>query len=148
VRTSSTSTSWPSACRWRGTWVGGSAETKSLPIGYFGASTGAAAALVAAAKSPKGVDAVVSAGGRPDMAGAALAQVCAPTLLIVGSLDVEVLELNRSALAELRCEKDLQIVPGARHLFGEPGTLDAVIDLARTWFAERLAGQRRNRASG
>jgi putative phosphoribosyl transferase len=119
-------------------WVGGDAETGDLPVGYFGASTGAAAALIAAATSPDGIEAVVSRGGRPDMAGAALAQVCAPTRLIVGSLDVEVLELNRSALAQLRCEKDLQIVPGARHLFEEPGTLDAVIELARNWFTEQF----------
>lgn len=121
-------------------WLDGRDDTKGLPIGYFGASTGAAAALVAAARSPEGVEAVVSRGGRPDMAGAALGQVCAPTLLIVGSLDIDVLELNRSALAALRCEKDLQIVPAARHLFEEPGTLDAVIDLARKWFSDHLAG--------
>jgi putative phosphoribosyl transferase len=119
-------------------WVGGDAKTSDLPVGYFGASTGAAAALIAAATSPEGIEAVVSRGGRPDMAGPALAQVCAPTRLIVGSLDVEVLELNRSALGQLRCEKDLQIVPGASHLFEEPGTLDAVIELARNWFTEHF----------
>jgi putative phosphoribosyl transferase len=112
------------------------------PIGYFGASTGAAAALVAAARPPaeSGVEigAVVSRGGRPDLAGGALAAVRAPTLLIVGSRDVQVLELNRSAQARLRCENRLEVVPGATHLFEEPGTLADAAALARDWFATHL----------
>ena len=114
-------------------------ETIELPIGYFGASTGAAAALVAAASATCPIAAVVSRGGRPDLAGSALARVTAPTLLIVGGADWTVLELNRAALAELRCEKHLAIVPGATHLFEEPGTLEAVVDLASSWFASHLA---------
>jgi dienelactone hydrolase len=113
-------------------------NTRPLPIGYFGASTGAAAALVAAAERPKIVRAVVSRGGRPDLAGPALAHVEAPTLLIIGGSDPLVIELNRAALAQLRCEKRLVIVPGATHLFGEPGTLDEVARLARQWFERYL----------
>ena len=123
------------------TWAREHEETKSLPIGYFGASTGAAAALVAAARLQKGIHAIVSRGGRPDMAGPLLDQVRAPTLLIVGGADTGVLELNRQALEQLRCEKRLEIVPGATHLFEEPGALDQVIDLARQWFKQHLAGQ-------
>ena len=119
-------------------WVAGARETRGLAVGYFGASTGAAAALVAASRAASPLGAVVSRGGRPDLAGDALAQVTAPTLLIVGGLDLQVLELNRQALAALRCEKTLEIVPGATHLFEEPGTLDAVIALARDWFARHL----------
>jgi putative phosphoribosyl transferase len=110
-----------------------------LPIGYFGASTGAGAALSAAADRPAVVRAVVSRGGRPDLAGPeALAHVVAPTLLIVGSLDTEVLELNRAALARLGGEGQLRVVEGASHLFAEPGTLEAVVMHARDWFTMRL----------
>ena len=110
---------------------------KKLPLGYFGASTGAAAALAAAARMPE-VSAVVSRGGRPDLAGAALADVQAATLLIVGGADREVLELNRQALAQLRCEARLEVVPHATHLFEEPGKLDIVADLAAKWFLRHL----------
>ena len=106
--------------------------------GFFGASTGAAAALVAASRAPSPIGAVVSRGGRPDLAGPALATVKAPTLLVVGGFDREVLRLNEEALAQLRCEKALEIVPGATHLFEEPGTLDAVIELAEQWFTRHL----------
>jgi putative phosphoribosyl transferase len=115
-------------------WVGQDPNTIGLPIGYFGASTGAAAALVAAAMPERPVAAVVSRGGRPDLAGPALAAVKAPTLLIVGGDDTEVLALNRAALARLGCQKRLVIVPGATHLFEEPGTLEAVVEHARDWF--------------
>ncbi|RPI62047.1 MAG: hypothetical protein EHM50_04650 [Lysobacterales bacterium] len=112
------------------------ASDSALPTwrGYFGASTGAAAALVAAAAEPKLVDAVVSRGGRPDLAGSALEAVRAPTLLIVGGEDLQVLELNERALAALHCSKALAVVPGATHLFEEPGTLDDVCDHAVAWF--------------
>lgn len=103
-------------------------------IGLFGASTGAAAALCAAAERPERVAAVVSRGGRPDLAGTRLSQVRAPTLLIVGGADVEVLALNRHALQQLQCAKRLEVVPGATHLFEEPGTLDTVATLAADWF--------------
>jgi putative phosphoribosyl transferase len=119
-------------------WVRRERPTAGLPVGFFGASTGAAAALVAAAHLPKAVGAIVSRGGRPDLAGEALRRVKAPTLLIVGGNDLEVLALNRAALAELSCEKDLKVVPGATHLFEEPGTLDQVIALASAWFGTRL----------
>jgi len=109
-----------------------------LPIGYFGASTGAAAALAAAAAHSEHVAAVVSRGGRPDLAGDTLPLVQAPTLLIVGERDRDVLELNRQALAQMRCEKQLVVVPGATHLFEEPGTLEHVARLARTWFVRYL----------
>jgi putative phosphoribosyl transferase len=109
-------------------------ELSNLRIGLFGASTGAAAALVAAAQLPQEVAAVVSRGGRPDLAGKALKQVQAATLLIVGGADYGVIELNRDALEALTCEKQLEIVPGATHLFEEPGTLDKVVDLAAQWF--------------
>lgn len=102
--------------------------------GYFGASTGAAAALVAAAAAPAGVHAVVSRGGRPDLAGDALGAVRAPTLLIVGGDDVDVLALNEAALRRLHCPKGLAVVPGATHLFEEPGALDDVCDAAAAWF--------------
>jgi putative phosphoribosyl transferase len=112
----------------------------ATPLGYFGASTGAAAALVAAALPDSAIAAVVSRGGRPDLAGAdALSRVDAPTLLIVGGEDREVIELNRDAYAHLRCEKELQIVPGATHLFEEPGTLETVAALAADWFGRWLA---------
>lgn len=105
-----------------------------LPAGLFGASTGAAAALVAAARLPVDIAAVVSRGGRPDLAAEALGQVRAPTLLIVGGADVEVLTLNERALQQLTCDKELQIVPGATHLFEEPGALERVVELAGDWF--------------
>ena len=121
-------------------WLADTELTRRLRFGYFGASTGAAAALVAAAapREPE-VDAIVSRGGRPDLAGPALAQVRAPTLLIVGGRDDVVLDLNRAALAELACEKRLAIVPGATHLFEEPGTLEEVMALAGEWFSDHLA---------
>ncbi len=108
---------------------------RDLSLGYFGASTGAAAALAAAAERPKNIVAVVSRGGRPDLAGPALRRVEAPTLLIAGSEDRQVIELNRKALAEMHCEKELSIVPGATHLFEEPGTLEQVSGLALKWFS-------------
>jgi pimeloyl-ACP methyl ester carboxylesterase len=120
------------------TWVRQDAETRDLLVGYFGASTGAAATLVAEAAHQGPVAAIVSRGGRPDLAGPALATVNAPTLLIVGGDDVEVLALNRAALAKLRCEKQLVIVPGATHLFEEPGTLEAVVEHARGWFLKKF----------
>jgi pimeloyl-ACP methyl ester carboxylesterase len=119
-------------------WVAGRADLAGLPVGYFGASTGAAAALVAAGKAGGKIAAVVSRGGRPDLAGAALVRVASPTLLIVGGNDHVVLELNRRALATLRCEKALRIVPGASHLFEEPGAIEVVMGLAEHWFAEHF----------
>jgi putative phosphoribosyl transferase len=119
-------------------WLTEQPHTRDLRIGYFGASTGAAAALVAAAERPDAVGAVVSRGGRPDLAGPALARVRAPTLLIVGGNDFQVIELNRAAFALLRGEKQLVIVPGATHLFEEPGALDEVARLAREWFKRYL----------
>lgn len=120
------------------TWLSNTADTRSLDVGYFGASTGAAAALVAAAEMPDNVAAVVSRGGRPDLAGEHLADVKAPTLLIVGSRDVPVIPLNEDAYAQLRCAKKLEIVPGASHLFEEPGTLEVVSRLASSWFLRYL----------
>jgi putative phosphoribosyl transferase len=114
------------------------ATGQGLPIGAFGASTGAAAALVAAAERPELVRAVVSRGGRPDLAGDALPRVRAPTLLVVGGNDPVVLDLNRAAIERLGAETRLEIVPGATHLFEEPGTLERVADLARDWFLEQL----------
>jgi len=108
------------------------------PIGLFGASTGAAAALVAAAHRPQSVKAVVSRGGRPDLARDSLGRVSAPTLLIVGGADTEVLELNRAAYELLRCEKRIEVVPGATHLFEEAGALEVVAQLASAWFLEHL----------
>ena len=124
-------------------WIGGQSSLNSLGLGYFGASTGAAAALVAAAEKPNIVQAVVSRGGRPDLAGASLKRVLAPSLFIVGGRDLEVLDLNRSAIAQLPrpTERKLEIVPGATHLFEEPGTLDQAAALARDWFRERLKPQ-------
>jgi putative phosphoribosyl transferase len=119
------------------TWVGGQPDLAGLPIGYFGASTGAAAALIAAGDQPEGVAAIVSRGGRPDLAGARLARVRCPTLLIVGGGDRVVLDLNRDALDRIEAEAALEVVPGATHLFEEPGALEAVADLAGRWF-ERL----------
>jgi putative phosphoribosyl transferase len=120
-------------------WLGQQASTGRLPLGYFGASTGGGAALVAAARTPGGVAAVVSRGGRPDLAGDYLPMVQAPTLLIVGGEDNVVLELNRQALARLRCTKELVVVPGAGHLFEEPGTLEDVARLATEWFLRHFA---------
>ena len=122
--------------RW--TWI--EPSLRRLPLGYFGASTGAAAALVAAAELAEDVRAVVSRGGRPDLAGGRLEAVRAPTLLIVGSLDTEVLALNREASRRLGGPSEVAVVPGAGHLFEEPGTLDAVSGLAVDWFARHLAG--------
>jgi pimeloyl-ACP methyl ester carboxylesterase len=113
-------------------------EARGLALGYFGASTGAAAALVVAGRRPESVRAIVSRGGRPDLAGQALPLVRAPTLLIVGGNDVPVIRLNQDAISRLRCETELTIVPGATHLFEEPGTLEEVARLAAAWFARHL----------
>lgn len=123
-------------------WLGEEQFVAHLPLGLFGASTGAAAALVAAAKLPLRVGAVVSRGGRPDLAGEALDQVRTPTLLIVGGADWGVIELNEEALARLPGPKSLEIVPGASHLFPEPGALEAVIGHAASWFERHLAPNR------
>jgi dienelactone hydrolase len=120
-------------------WLAREPEARGLAIGYFCASTGAAAALVAAAERPARVGAVVSRGGRPDLAGAALPRVAAPTLLIVGGEDHPVLGLNRRAMAEMVCPVELEVVPGATHLFEEPGALERVADLAAAWFTRHLA---------
>jgi dienelactone hydrolase len=117
--------------------VGGLEQTRHLPLGLFGASTGAAAALLAAAREPR-VAAVVSRGGRPDLAGRRLGAVRAPTLLIVGGDDGQVLALNQRALPELAGEKRLAVIPGATHLFEEPGTLEEAARLAAEWFARHL----------
>jgi len=127
-------------------WLIDQPQMAQLPIGYFGASTGAAAALIAAANHSNSVSAVVSRGGRPDLAGEALRQVVAPTLLIVGGRNPQVLEFNRKALAELPGEKKLEIVPGATHLFEEPGALESVAQLAKSWFVLYLC--RANRWAG
>lgn len=119
-------------------WLGERPDTSDLRVGLFGASTGGGAALVAAARDPDRVGAVVSRGGRPDLAADALPLVRAPTLLIVGGDDVQVIALNRSAMALMRAEARLEIVPGASHLFEEPGTLERVADLASEWFARQL----------
>jgi putative phosphoribosyl transferase len=117
-------------------WING--QFDDLSIGYFGSSTGGGAALVAAAELGESVGAVVSRGGRPDLAGDALPHVKSPTLLIVGGLDYPVIEINKRAFAWLRCEKELKIVPGATHLFEEPGALEQVADLAADWFSRHL----------
>src|SRR3989440_11928961 len=117
-------------------WIKG--ELDNLNVGYFGSSTGGGAALVAAAQLADTVGAVVSRGGRPDLAGDALPEVQSATLLIVGGLDYPVIEMNRAALARLPCEKEMKIVPGATHLFEEPGTLEQVADLAAEWFQTHL----------
>jgi putative phosphoribosyl transferase len=119
-------------------WLGSDTTLADLPVGCFGASTGAAAALIAAAERPQRVAAAVSRGGRPDLAGNALLRVKAPTLLIVGGRDIEVLQLNRQAQALLGGESRLEIVPGATHLFEEPGALERVAELAREWFLRYL----------
>jgi dienelactone hydrolase len=116
-------------------WVASEPATAELPVGLFGASTGAAAALVAAAERQALISAVVSRGGRPDLAGPALPRVVAPTLLIVGGEDHVVLELNRRAQQQMRAETSLAVVPGATHLFEEPGALEAVSELAADWFS-------------
>ena len=121
-------------------WLGEEPSTRALPLGLFGASTGAAAALVAAAHLPGQVGAVVSRGGRPDLAGSALGDVEAPTLLIVGGRDDVVLDLNREALDHLGGDTRLEVVPEATHLFEEPGALEQVADLAGAWFLQHLAG--------
>lgn len=113
-------------------------DTAALPVGLFGASTGSAAALVAAAENPGEIAAVVSRGGRPDMAAKVLPQVRAPTLLIVGGADTVVLELNEDAYVALNCTKRLHVVPGATHLFEELGALDDVVDIAGNWFVQHL----------
>ena len=119
-------------------WLAEEPSTRALEVGYFGASTGAGAALVAAAAEPERFGAVVSRGGRPDLAGNALPLVRAPTLLIVGGRDLQVLELNRAAMVRMQAETRLEIVPGASHLFEEPGTLEVVARLARDWFLRHL----------
>jgi len=122
-------------------WCAGEAELQARSLGLFGASTGAAAALMAAAQAPERVGAVVSRGGRPDLAGWALDGVRAPTLFIVGGADTEVLALNRQAFARLTCPKALEVVPGATHLFEESGTLAAMTDHAVAWFRRHLAAR-------
>lgn len=123
-------------------WAATQKGLADLAVGYFGASTGGGAALVAAVQRADVVAAVVSRGGRPDLADDALPHVKAPTLLIVGGDDTEVIELNREAMERMRCEKQLKIVPGATHLFEEPGALDEVAKLAREWFEEYLTEPR------
>jgi pimeloyl-ACP methyl ester carboxylesterase len=122
-------------------WVANQEATRNLRVGYFGSSTGAAAALMAAARLGEKIGAVVSRGGRPDLAGDALPLVKSPTLLIVGGRDEQVIELNREAYARLRCEKEMRIIPGATHLFEEPGALEEVARFATVWFSERLQSQ-------
>jgi dienelactone hydrolase len=119
-------------------WAHGEPDLRGLRIGYFGSSTGGGAALVAAAAQPAHVAAVVSRGGRPDLAGEALPRVQAATLLIVGGDDDVVIELNREAMAQMRCEVKLQLIPGATHLFEEPGTLEQVARPAGEWFTHHL----------
>ncbi len=122
-------------------WLAQNPDTANMHVGYFGASTGAAAALVAAAKRPDIIGAVVSRGGRPDLAGTALPHVKAPTLLIAGGNDTPVIDINREALEQLGSEKKLVIVPGATHLFEEPGTLEEVARLATDWFVHHLSSK-------
>ena len=132
---------------WAIDWMQEESDTRALPVGLFGASTGGGAALVAAALRPERVSAVVSRGGRPDLAGPALPRVKAPTLLIVGERDEQVIELNEFARAQMRCEVRMVIVPRATHLFEEPGALEEVARLARDWFLEHLAGSTAKGAS-
>jgi pimeloyl-ACP methyl ester carboxylesterase len=122
-------------------WVNRQPRADGLALGYFGASTGAAAALVAAARQPDRVDAVVSRGGRPDLAGDWLERVEAPTLLLVGGYDEAVIRMNQDALKRLRSVKDLVVIPGATHLFAEPGTLEEVARLAAEWFHRYLGAR-------
>lgn len=119
-------------------WLHAESETKELAVGLFGASTGGGAALVAAARAPDRIGAVVSRGGRPDLAGPALSKVKAPTLLIVGGSDPLVIDLNRDAMAQMSAPVQIEIVPGATHLFEEPGTLEEVARLATEWFTRHL----------
>jgi dienelactone hydrolase len=119
-------------------WLASEPATATLPVGCFGASTGAAAALIAAAGRPERVAAVVSRGGRPDLAGEELPNVGAPTLLIVGGADTQVIELNRNAQKQMRCENRLELIHGASHLFEEPGALERVAELAAEWFVRWL----------
>jgi putative phosphoribosyl transferase len=126
--------------------IRGHSNTRHLAIGYFGASTGAAAALVAAAARPEVVGAVVSRGGRPDLAEEAIDRVTCPTLLVVGGADQPVLDLNARAFARLRCTKRVEVVPGATHLFEEPGALDEVARVAREWFRRFLVEETAPRA--
>ncbi len=129
-------------------WLRRRPETASLPIGLFGASTGGGAALVAAAARPHEIATVVSRGGRPDLAGPALERVTAPTLLLVGGLDTPVIQMNRDAMARMSGEVVLEIVPGATHLFEEPGTLERVAELAAGWFTRHLMPARTDSAGG
>jgi putative phosphoribosyl transferase len=127
-------------------WIMNGPDTKDLKVGYFGASTGAGAALVAAAELSDGVSAVVSRGGRPDLARDALDAVRVPTLLIVGGDDEPVISMNREALAKLKCpDKELVIIPGATHLFEEPGTLEAVARVAAEWFSHHFKAAKKSR---
>lgn len=123
-------------------WARKDERLRDLPVGLFGSSTGAAAALVAAAELPDEIGAVVSRGGRPDLAGDALGKVRAPVLLVVGGNDQPVIGMNEKAGGAMQCEWELKIVPGATHLFEEPGTLDQVVDHAAEWFETRLGGAR------
>lgn len=123
-------------------WLDSRGETRGLPLGFFGASTGAGAALIAAAELGDKIGAVVSRGGRPDLAAAALERVLAPTLLIVGGEDFPVINLNREALGKLRCTKKMEVVAGATHLFEEPGALEQVAALAAAWFERHLGHER------
>lgn len=125
-------------------WAGEQVELAGLPVGLFGASTGAAAALIAAAERPQSVRTVVSRGGRPDLAEAALPRITVPVLLIVGGRDEVVLGMNQRAAARLRSEHVVEIVPGATHLFAEPGKLEEVAGLARDWFTQRLRPARQS----
>lgn len=119
-------------------WASQEPATRNLRIGYFGASTGGGAAMLTAAERPQAVGAIVSRGGRPDLAGAALSNVHAPTLLIVGDADKAVIGMNREAMARMQCEVKLELVPGATHLFEEPGALEQVAKLASEWFRRHL----------
>lgn len=121
-------------------WLKEHSATKELYIGYFGASTGAAAALIAAAELPEYISAVVSRGGRPDLAATSLHKILCPTLLIIGALDYEVIELNNYAYEQLSCIKEIKLIPGATHLFEEDNTLEQAADAARDWFKKYLGG--------
>lgn len=129
-------------------WLYSNLDMKDTKIGFYGASTGAAAAIVAAAERPEVVGAVVSRGGRPDLAGADLSKLRAPTLLIVGELDKDVIELNEKASRQMNCENRMSIVPGATHLFEEPGTMQEVIKLSIAWFDKYLGLQKSKSLSG